>query len=150
MDRAISPAEPGSIDFDEFMAVAAEGAILLAGLGHPCTRHLLARVGAEPAGIVALEPVGDAALLRSLYVRERWRASGLGKALVDDAFARAMRENTGAIYLFSYRTGAFFERHGWKPIAVEEAAACLRGAPQVAHYDACGWLADEKAFVKRP
>ena len=44
MDRTIALATPGTGDFDDFMRVASEGGILLAGLGDSRTRHFLARV----------------------------------------------------------------------------------------------------------
>jgi hypothetical protein len=53
------------------------------------------------------------------------------------------------VYLFSKDTGAYFERLGWREVAVEEVAMRAANAPQVRRYNEIGWYPDERAFARR-
>jgi ribosomal protein S18 acetylase RimI-like enzyme len=56
----------------------------------PGGRLLLARLGGEPAGCVALRALeGDACELKRLYVRPAFRGRGVGRALVASALEAA-------------------------------------------------------------
>ncbi len=66
----------------------------------PAGTLLLARVGGEPAGCVAVKPLdGGAAELRRLFVRSRWRRRGLGRALAAAAIEAARRAGHAVVRL---------------------------------------------------
>lgn len=89
----------------------------------PGGRLLLATVAGEPAGCVALRPLsGDACELKRLYVRPAFRASGLGRALMDRILAEARGLRYGRMRLDTVvgkmdRAIAMYRRYGFQEIA---------------------------------
>ncbi|MEO8138694.1 MAG: arsenic resistance N-acetyltransferase ArsN2 [Gemmatimonadota bacterium] len=81
-------------------------------------------------GIVAIQPYGAAALLRSLAVRADRRGSGLGSALVLEAERLAAARGIGALYLLTSDAGPFFASRGFRQVPREQAPAALRETPQ--------------------
>ena len=89
----------------------------------PKGRLLLATIGGEPAGCVAIRPLSaDACELKRLFVRPAHRASGLGRALMDRVLAEArgigyrwMRLDT--VVGKMDRAIAMYRRYGFKEIA---------------------------------
>jgi N-acetylglutamate synthase-like GNAT family acetyltransferase len=78
------------------------------------------------AGIAALLEHGqDAAELASLYTLTRFVGEGVGGHLV--AFSLSLAREQGRAYVFacttSERVGAFFERHGFRPVPQDEVPA---------------------------
>jgi N-acetylglutamate synthase-like GNAT family acetyltransferase len=64
------------------------------------------------------------------------RRRGIGAALVAAARKAAHTRGARHLYLFSTAAGAFFERHGFKTVAVDEVIAAIPGVPQVEYYRA--------------
>jgi putative acetyltransferase len=66
----------------------------------PSGRLLLATVGHEPAGCVALKKLADGVCeMKRLYVRSRHRGTGLGRTLVEQVIREAKRLGYKAIRL---------------------------------------------------
>lgn len=84
------------------------------------------------AGIAALLECGDAAELASLYTLTRFFGEGVGGHLV--AFSLERARALARRYVFacttSERVGAFFERHGFRPVSQDDVPAA-----KWAHYD---------------
>ena len=84
-----------------------------AGLRH---FRVLRRKG-EIHGSVGIEPVGTAALLRSLAVRPAERGEGHGQALVQSAEAHARDQGIDTLYLLTTTAADFFAGLGYERIA---------------------------------
>lgn len=84
----------------------------------------------QVSGIVGLELYGDVALLRSLAVAGAARGDGLGNALVAHAERYAAQQGVGSIYLLTTTASDFFSRHGYHPVAREEAPAAIASTSQ--------------------
>jgi amino-acid N-acetyltransferase len=65
-------------------------------------------------GVVGIEPVGTAGLLRSLAVRPSARGQGHGRALVQDAEAYARTQDVDTLYLLTTTAAAFFAALGYE------------------------------------
>ncbi len=109
----------------------------LEGLPFPYQVLLLATVDGAPAGCAAVKPIQSSSIpekraceLKRLWVDERFRGHGLGRRLMEEAFAWARRERFEAMYLDTvpaampeanqmYQTMGFVrvERYNRNPIA---------------------------------
>jgi len=73
-----------------FQGFAQELATLPAAYARPRGRLILARITGEPAGCVALRPLGDGdGEMKRLYVRPAYRGMGLGRMLAECAIDEA-------------------------------------------------------------
>jgi ribosomal protein S18 acetylase RimI-like enzyme len=74
----------------EFQGFERELASLPGAYEPPRGRLLVARCAGEPAGCVALRPLGaGTAEIKRLYVRDRFRGLGIGRRLADELIAAA-------------------------------------------------------------
>jgi N-acetylglutamate synthase-like GNAT family acetyltransferase len=98
----------------------------------PRQRFLAVRTNGNWCGIVAVEPMGDVALLRSLAVAPAMRSQGMGRKLVGAAEALAQSMGARAIYLLTTDAAPYFARLGFAPIARDEVPTAVRGSTQFA------------------
>lgn len=86
-------------------------------------------------GVAGLEQVGDAALLRSVAVHSRLRASGLGSRLIDASIELAQTRSLRALYLIpnDESAHAFFARCGFARIDRNHIPEAIRGLPEFTH-----------------
>lgn len=109
-----------------FQGFAEELAGLPGAYAPPRGRLLVAHVGSEPAGCVAMRPLEAGIVeMKRLYVREAHRGAGLGRRLAESIVAAARETGyermrldtlatmTGAIAL--YRTLGFVEIAAYRP-----------------------------------
>lgn len=87
---------------------------------------IVARDGDRLVAVVGLEPLGTAALLRSLCVTREYRGAGLGGALCDRISALARSGGARELYLLTTTARAFFERRGFVAIARDAVAEEIR------------------------
>ncbi|MGH7933666.1 MAG: GNAT family N-acetyltransferase [Candidatus Binataceae bacterium] len=107
--------------------IAAQG-MTIEGLEWPAGCYLMAWLGSEPAGVVGVEAIVDAALMRSLVVVKPLRARGIGAALV--AAARIAAHTRGARRLYALtcgNAGDYLKRFGFTTAAIEEVIDSLTG-----------------------
>ena len=72
--------------------------------------------GDELIAAGGLEPVADYALLRSVVVKEAYRASGLARSIVEYLISLAEAEGKKAAYLLTETAGSYFQKLGFKPL----------------------------------
>jgi len=90
----------------------------------------IARAGADVAGTVGLEVLGDAGLLRSLAVAVASRGDGLGTRLVDRAEQEARGLGLCEVVLLTETAGDFFSNLGYQIVARESVPAAIRGSAE--------------------
>jgi N-acetylglutamate synthase-like GNAT family acetyltransferase len=123
-------------DFAVVRAMLTRGGLMTDGIEWPAACYIVAYVGDEAVGVIGVESKIDAALIRSLYMDESMRRRGIGAALVAAARKAAHTRGARRLYLFSTDAGEFFERHGFKTVAVDDVVAAIPGVPQVEYYRA--------------
>ena len=116
---------------------------------------LVATRGSELTGAVALELVGEGALLRSLVVAPASRSGALGGRLIAAALKRAELKNVKDIWLLTTDTEGYFSRFGFSPLARTDAPEGIQGLPQFAEIcpdsATCMWRpTGEGLHKKRP
>lgn len=107
------------------------------GIEWPPACYLLACLGDEAIGAAGAECRLDAALVRSLCVREPYRNRGYGARLVAAARKAAHTRGARRLYLFAYpEMQGYFARLGFAPTGIEAMMRAMRGAPEVEYYRA--------------
>jgi N-acetylglutamate synthase-like GNAT family acetyltransferase len=93
----------------------------------PADCYLIAYLGDEPVGVVGVETVVDAGLIRLLMVTEGMRRRGIGTALV--GAARKAAHTRGARRLFAIAPDeTYLSRFGFQRIAMDELKEAMWGA----------------------
>jgi len=106
------------------------------GIEWPPACYLVAYFGREPVGVIGVEPSLDAALIRSLYVRDEMRGRGIGAQLLAAARKAAHTRGARSLYLFSGKAADFFQRFGFVEVPAAQLIAALGAAPLVKYYEA--------------
>lgn len=114
-------------DFARVEAILAEAAMSSEGLTWPAGCYLMACVGDETVGVVGVETLVDASLLRSLAVAAAMRGRGIGRALVAAARTAAHTRGATRLYTLVCRPTSIFARSGFSPVATEELITVMRG-----------------------
>jgi arsenate reductase len=99
-------------------------------LGNSSQTFVIAHVGDELVGCVALERCGEDALLRSLAVIPRMQSTGLGKALHAKALAEAEQSGTRAVYLLTTTAAPFFARAGFTMVDRADVPVAVRASQE--------------------
>lgn len=121
-------------DYATIRRLLEQDAMITDGIEWPPACYLLAFDGDEAVGTIGVEPLLDAALLRSVYVVPSYRRRGLARDLVAQARKAAHTRGARELYLFSTGAGEFFMRLGFEPVAVSDVTAALKGTPQADYY----------------
>lgn len=123
--------------------------LTLAGLDRADVHLWVAR---DESGRVAasagfeLSADGEHALVRSTAVRQDRRGRGEGLAVADFAVGRARDAGARHAWLFSRRSGPFWQRLGFERATTEELAGVLADATQVRLFRRTGQLDREVAW----
>lgn len=125
--------------------------LTVAGLDDPAVRLWAVR---DEAGAVVgstgfeCSPDGRHALLRSVAVGPALRGSGVGTRLARFALDAAAAAGADRAWLFSRRSGPFWQGLGFAPADRSQLAAVLAGTTQVSLFRATGQLAREIAWSR--
>lgn len=125
--------------------------LTVAGLDAPAVRLWVLRdAHGTVTGTTGYEtgPDGRHALLRSVAVDPAFRASGTGTRLARFAMEQAASTGAGRAWLFSRRSGPFWQALGFTPADRDALATALAGTTQVALFRSTGQLAQEVAWSR--
>ncbi|WAC53130.1 GNAT family N-acetyltransferase [Frigoribacterium sp. SL97] len=150
------PIAPTDADADaraDLRAFLAAADLTLAGLDSPSPRLRL-WVDRDATGTVVgstgyeLSADGEHALIRSVAVAPAARARGAGSRLARHALADAATHGARHAWLFSRRSGPFWQTLGFAPADRDALAAALPDTHQVQLFRASGQLAREVAWSR--
>jgi N-acetylglutamate synthase-like GNAT family acetyltransferase len=99
-------------------------------------------------GSTGFELSGDQALLRSVAVHPALRRSGRGTELARFGLAEAAALGAARAWLFSRRSGPFWESIGFAPASPADLAAALPSTHQVRAFTESGQLRYETAWSR--
>ncbi|WP_460773479.1 GNAT family N-acetyltransferase [Microbacterium sp. GXF7504] len=125
--------------------------LTLSGLDAPGVRlWLLVDDAGAITGSTGYERNADGrhALIRSVAVDPSCRSRGTGAELARFALARAAEEGAGTAWLFSRRSGPFWQRLGFAPADRDSLAAALADTHQVRLFRETGQLEREVAWSR--
>ena len=83
-------------------------------------------IGGVLAGVMGIQPVGDVALIRHAYVRPEHQGHGVGGALIGHLRRQSRRPMLVGTWAAAHWAIGFYERHDFRLVAPERAAALLR------------------------
>jgi amino-acid N-acetyltransferase len=89
---------------------------------------LVARDGDAIVGAAAIEPYGDAGLLRSVVVAPDRRGSGIGGSLVNASESLASELGIGELYLLTDAAEEWFGRRGYRRTEREDVPERVRSS----------------------
>jgi N-acetylglutamate synthase-like GNAT family acetyltransferase len=142
----VSPA-----DVADVRGFLAECDLTVAGLDDPAVRLWFVRdESGAVVGSTGFECSTDGrhALLRSVAVGPAFRGSGTGTRLARFALDAAAAAGADRAWLFSRRSGPFWQGLGFAPADRSELAVLLAGTTQVSLFRATGQLAREVAWSR--
>ncbi|MFB7894347.1 GNAT family N-acetyltransferase [Microbacterium sp. NPDC056044] len=138
-------------DVEGLTAFLREVDLTLSGLDAPSVRLWLVRDENDAiVGSTGYEISADGrhALIRSVAVRPSLRSQGSGTALARFALGRAADEGATTAWLFSRRSGPFWQGLGFVSADRDELARALAGTHQVRLFRQSGQLDREVAWSK--
>ena len=141
-----------SADLDDLAAFLRTADLTVAALDEPAVHLWLER---DQDGAISattgfeLGDDGEHALVRSVAVRPDLRGTGAGLRLARFALDQAADAGAREAWLFSRRSGGFWQKLGFAPTTTQALAAALPDAHQVALFRSTGQLDREVAW-RRP
>ena len=120
----VERARPADVQAIEGLLTAA--ALPLAGAADAFGTGLVARDGEAVVGAAAIEPYGDAGLLRSVVVASERQGSGIGARLVDASETLATELGIDELYLLTDTAEAWFAGRGYQRVERENVPARVR------------------------
>jgi N-acetylglutamate synthase-like GNAT family acetyltransferase len=96
-----------------------------------------------------LSETGLDVLIRSVAVDSALRRTGVGSELAAFAIDRAAASGALKAWLFSRRSGGFWQKHGFEAADRDELATVLAGTHQVELFREAGRLATEVAWSRQ-
>jgi len=138
-------------DVSELRDFLSNAGLTLAGLDAPTVRLWLER---DDAGLTIgstgyeLSADGAHALIRSVAVAPDQRAVGAGSRLAMHALRHAAATGAGRAWLFSRRSGPFWQKLGFEPADRGDLAAALASTHQVQLFERTGQLELEIAWSR--
>ena len=136
-------------DLDELTAFLGVADLTLSGLDEPSVRLWIVRDSdGAVVGSTGYELCGAHALVRSVAVHPTERGTGRGSALARFALDAAAGEGARRAWLFSRRSGPFWEGLGFEPADRGELATVLADTHQVRLFATTGQLEREVAWSR--
>lgn len=143
----IRPSGPADIDAVRRCLVACD--LTVAGLGVSDLRlWVLENRSGQTVGVTGFEIAGIHALIRSVAVAPDLRKNGLGALLAEFAFEQASAAGATQFWLFSSRSGAFWQRLGFRLTTTDELAAAAPHTWQVTSFVESGQINREIAWTR--
>jgi len=93
---------------------------------------LVALVDDKPVGMIGLEQLGEAGLLRSLVVDTNLRSGGIGRRLVAALEAKAAACGVARLWLLTIDADRYFARLGFEAVARSEAPNAIQRTAEFA------------------
>jgi amino-acid N-acetyltransferase len=122
----VSVVELGSSDIISIRRLLEANGLPTEDLEHSMVHFFGVYDGLGLAGVVGLEPLGEAGLLRSLAVGQELRNSGLGTRLVREVEAAAVEHRVRELFLLTTTAEPFFGRRGYQRRSREEAPRAIQ------------------------
>ena len=117
-------------DIPAMQKLLADGGLACDGIESLIDNCILGRIDSKLAGMIALEPCGQSAVLRSLAVAPDYRGRLLGRKLCAKMVSHARLLGVEHLYLLTIDAERYFVRLGYRQIEWSEAPAKIQATEQ--------------------
>ncbi len=131
LDGAFGPPAPATVADDSALRALLDEAGLPTRDRPSTDRFQVVRSGGAVVGCVAVEPYGDAGLLRSLAVAPEFRGLGVGARLVGAAEASARTDGLRHLVLLTTTAAPFFHALGYASMERSDAPEAIRRSSEL-------------------
>lgn len=136
------------VDKDDICAFLAPHHMMTEGVLAPGTRYWMALYQQRCVGVIGAEYGDHSVLMRSVLVAADMRSHGIAARLTQHLFRSVASSGYTCLYCFSTGAGAYWQKHGFYEVPVDEVVRAHPTAPQVIHYREQGWLPTEVTWRK--
>jgi N-acetylglutamate synthase-like GNAT family acetyltransferase len=123
-------------ELDAVRRLLSQAGLIDYGVDSPASCYIMAYDGRLPIGVVGIEPKVTVALIRSLFVLDRFRHRGVATDLFAAARKAAHTRGARELYRFGLSSEAedFWTRLGFEEVPLADLLRRLDGVPQVEYY----------------
>ena len=113
-------------------SLLAECGLLFEDISEHLRHFIVAKSKSVLVGVVGLEALGSAGLLRSVAVKESYRGKGLGRTLCEKMEGYAASRGIITLYLLTRRAEGFFKKQGYRKVERSETPEPVRNTKEFA------------------
>ena len=113
-------------------SLLAECGLLFEDISEHLRHFIAAKSKSVLVGVVGLEALGSAGLLRSVAVKESYRGKGLGRTLCEKMEGYAASRGIITLYLLTRRAEGFFKKQGYRKVERSETPEAVRNTKEFA------------------
>ena len=118
MPATINIQKAGEKDFETVCKLLLQENLPIADLNPLLENFFIAVEDNKITGVIGMDRYGKDGLLRSAIVQKEYRNKGIAAALVARLFDEAAKQGVSTLYLITDTAAAYFEKKGFKYIAI--------------------------------
>jgi len=115
-------------DLPAVLALLQRAELPSAGVAEAFSRFVVAEHEGKLVGAAGLEVYGASALLRSVVVEHSWKASGVGRRLIEHALDEARQRRIEDVFLLTTTAEHYFPRFGFTCVSRDAVSEEVRAS----------------------
>lgn len=117
-------------DLSAVLGLLEQARLPSAGVAEALPHFVVAENQGEVVGVAGLELYGESALLRSVAVEESWRATGVGRTLIERALSLTRERGIRDVFLLTTTAEHYFPRFGFACVSRDSVAEAVQASAE--------------------